>query len=99
MDVLYIKILDKFDVDLCLTFINFQSSTRSNGLKTATHILNTITHQKLPISCYNFTNVHHIKIIRRTFKLADGLVEFTRIKSWSHLVRLDSCYETIDPIR
>ncbi len=28
MDILYIKILDEFDIDLCVTFLNFQTSSR-----------------------------------------------------------------------
>ncbi len=36
-DVGHIKISDEFNVDLCLTFINFQTSSRSNGWQTTTH--------------------------------------------------------------
>ncbi len=46
-DVLYIKIIDKFDIDICLTFLNFQTSPSSNCLADA------ITPQMLPALCHN----------------------------------------------
>ncbi len=51
MDVLYIKISDEFNIDLCVTFLNFQTSSRSSCL------VNTITLQELPVSFCNFTEV------------------------------------------
>ncbi len=49
-DVLHIKISNKFDVDLCVTFLNFQTSSHSSCL------VNTITTQELHASC-NFTGI------------------------------------------
>ncbi len=31
-DVLHIKLWDEFDIDFCLTFLNFETSSMSNGL-------------------------------------------------------------------
>ncbi len=51
-----IKISDKFNINLCVTFLNFQTSSRSNCL------LKTITLQELPVSFRNFTEIIlHIK--------------------------------------
>ncbi len=46
-DVLLIRISAKFDVDLCVTFLNFQTSSQSSCL------VNVITPQVLPIWCCN----------------------------------------------
>ncbi len=51
MDVLYIKISDEYDIDLCVTFLNFQTSSRSSCL------VNTITLQELPVSFCNFPEI------------------------------------------
>ncbi len=51
MDVLYIKISDEFDIDLCVTFSNFQTRSRSSCL------VNTITLQELPLLFCNFTEI------------------------------------------
>ncbi len=51
MDVLYIKISGEFDIDLCVTFLNFRTSSRSICL------VNTITLQELPVSFRNFTEI------------------------------------------
>ncbi len=48
--VLHIKILDDFDVDLCVTFLNFQTCSKSGC------IVNMITPQQLHASC-NFTEI------------------------------------------
>ncbi len=48
-DILCIIISAKFDVDLCVTFLNFQSDPKSNDL------VNGITPQKLP--CCSFTGM------------------------------------------
>ncbi len=53
----YIKISDEFDIDICVTFLNFQSSSQSS------YLVNAITQQELPVSCPNFTGlIVHIKI-------------------------------------
>ncbi len=44
-DVLYIKILDEFHIDLCVTFLNFQTSSMSSCL------VNAITPQQFHASC------------------------------------------------
>ncbi len=48
---LYIRILDEFDIDLCVTFLNFQTSSRSSCP------VNAITLQQLHASCCNFTEI------------------------------------------
>ncbi len=48
-DVLLIGISTKFDLDLCVTFINFQAGSIWEDL------VNTITFRRLSVSCCNFT--------------------------------------------
>ncbi len=50
-DILYIKISDKFDVDLCLTF---WTRSCSNG-SILQFLVNMIMPQNVPASCCNFT--------------------------------------------
>ncbi len=47
-DVLLIRISTKFDLDLCVTFLNFQAGNIWKDL------VNAITFRRLPVSC-NFT--------------------------------------------
>ncbi len=53
---LIVVFMDEFDVDLCVTFLNFQTSSRSSCL------VKTITLQELPVSFHNFRDILHIKI-------------------------------------
>ncbi len=56
-DVLLIRISAIFDVDLCVTFLYFQSNSKSNDL------VNTIILQKLHVPCFSFTGFFfHIRI-------------------------------------
>ncbi len=56
-DVLFIRISAEFDVDLCVTFLNFQSNPKSNDL------VNGIISQKLHIPCCSFKGIFfHIRI-------------------------------------
>ncbi len=48
-DVLYVKIWNKFDVDLCATFLTFENWSRSNCL------VNMIIPQEMLVSVYNAT--------------------------------------------
>ncbi len=50
-DVLFIRISAEFNVDLCVTFLNFQSNPKSNDL------VNGIIPQKLHIPCCSFTGI------------------------------------------
>ncbi len=47
-DVLLIRISTKFDLDLCVTFLNFKAGSIWED------IVNVITFRRLPISCCNF---------------------------------------------
>ncbi len=49
-DILHIKILDEFDVDLCLTFLSFWNRSCSNG-SILQLLVNKIMYQNLPASC------------------------------------------------
>ncbi len=56
-NVFLIRISAKFDVHLCVTFLNFQSNPKSNDL------VNEITPQKLHVPCCSLTgNFFHIRI-------------------------------------
>ncbi len=59
--VLLIRISAKFDVDLCVTFLNFQSKPKSNDL------VNTIIPQKLHVPCCSFTGIFSTSEISTTF--------------------------------
>ncbi len=61
-DVL-IKISAKFDVDLCLTFLNFQSNPKSNDL------MNAMIPQKLHVPCCSFTSIFFASEFRPSFML------------------------------
>ncbi len=50
-DVLLVRISAKFDVDLCVTFLNFQYNPKSNDFVNAT------TPQKLHVLCCSFTSI------------------------------------------
>ncbi len=50
-NVLLVRISAKFDVELCVTFLNFQYNPKSNDL------VNAITPQKLHVPCCNFTGI------------------------------------------
>ncbi len=50
-DVILIRISDKFDVDLCVTFLNFQYNPKSSDL------VNAITLQKLHVPCCSFIGI------------------------------------------
>ncbi len=51
---LHIKFSDKFDIDLCATFLNFQLNSLSDCL------VNAITPEKLQAPCLNFTGMFAI---------------------------------------
>ncbi len=80
-DVLHIKILDGFDCDCYLTYLNFQISSRSNGLEV----------EELPASYCNFTEVLlivtlHNKISKEYDDLCMTLLNFKSNSSSSCLV-------------
>ncbi len=62
-DVLLIRISAKFDLDLCVTFLTFQSNPKSSDL------VNAITHQKLDVPCCSFTGIFATPEFQRSFML------------------------------